>query len=126
MIFVIRNSKELRHSQYLYKTSIAVADIICGFTISYIFLQHFYFIFNNNIHLPKVTEFNLTIDNKSFSNFTIYNYKIEKAALQLTSFNYDSTFRNIMKYFKMLFMPITVFVSIISLVFSAADRYCVL
>ena len=41
VLFVVYKSKQLRHSQYVYNCSIAVSDIIWGFTISIYFLRFF-------------------------------------------------------------------------------------
>ena len=41
VLFVCYKSKQLRHSQYVYNCSIALSDIVWGFTISIFFLRFF-------------------------------------------------------------------------------------
>ena len=126
VIFIIRKSKELRHSQYVYKSSIAVADIIWGFTISYVFLHQCFFIFRKDIDTNKFFKFNIKTSYSKKSDLIIYHYKTNISYLELTSYNYGSIFFAIMLIFVYFVMPITIFVSIITLVFSTVDRYCAL
>ena len=123
IIYVIRKSKELRHSQYVYKCSIAVADIIWGFSISYTFLEYGVYLFSDDIRLSKVLNSNLKVSYENEGNTTVYDYEIDSMRVISNSFDQTSVFFLIMLVFKLIGMPITIFVSIISLVFLAADRF---
>ena len=125
IIYVIRKSKELRHSQYVYKCSIAVADIIWGFSISYLILEYGFFLFSDNIRFSQVLNYNLTVSYENESNTTVYDYEIDSMKVKLISFYRTSVFFN-MLVFKLACMPLTIFVSIFSLVFLAADRFVAL
>ena len=129
VIFVVRKSKELRHSQYVYKCSIAVSDIIWGFTISYMFLEHCYNIFSKNFRLREIYHFDLSVSQNIQSNLTVYEYKTNFIAVMpsyMNKYNYNLVFHTISFYFKYSLMPISLFVSIFSLAFSAADKFCAL
>ena len=41
VFFVLYKSKQLRHSQYVYNCSIAISDIVWGFTVSFYFFTFF-------------------------------------------------------------------------------------
>ena len=123
VICVILKSKELRHTQYVYKISIAVADFIWGLTISYIFLEQCCLIFSKNIDINLYRDFKLTTSCSKKSDLLVCYYKVSNTHSYLTLFNFDSTFIDVKEFFEFMFMPITIFASIITLVFSAADRY---
>ena len=78
MIHIIRKSKELRHTQYVYKSSIAVADIIWGLSISYVFLQQCYLIFSKNIVVNEFENFYLTTIYLNKSDILVYDYTSSK------------------------------------------------
>ena len=126
IIYVIQKSKELRHSQYVYKCSIAVADIIWGFSISYVFIEYGVFLFSDNIRLSQALNSNLTVSYENKSNTTVYDYEIDSMRVIWNSLDQTSVFFNIMLVFKLVGMPLTIFVSIFSLVFLAADRFVAL
>ena len=123
VIYIIWKSKELRHSQYVYKCSIAVADIIWGFSISYTFLEYGVYLFSEDIRLSKVLKFGLKVSHENKSNTTVYDYDVDSMRVISNSYDETSVFFNIMVVFKLIGMPITIFVSIVSLVFLAADRF---
>ena len=127
VVCVVRKSKELRHTQYVYKSSIAVADIIWGLSISCVFLQECYFILSKNIDISEYKKFYLTTSYLNKSDILVYDYKINELFLELpflfTGRVFELVLFVVMEFLTFLFLPITVLVSIITLVFSAADRY---
>ena len=86
VIHTIRKAKELCHSQYVYKSSIAVADIIWGLSISCVFLQECYFILSKNIDISEYKKFYLTTSYLNKSDVLVYDYKINELVLELPFF----------------------------------------
>ena len=83
-LFVVYKSKQLRHSQYVYKCSIAISDIICGFSICALFLHSFLgflcakqvrVLGKHNFIKPEVT--------KEKTNITTYTYEIQEVELSV-------------------------------------------
>ena len=126
VVCVVRKSKELRHTQYVYKSSIAVADIIWGLSISYVFLQQCFLIISKNIVINEFENFYLTTIYLNKSDILVYDYKINELFLEQPLFNdgvFELVFLVVMEFLAFIFLPITILVSIVTLVFSAADRY---
>ena len=125
VISVIRKSKELRHSQYVYKCSIAVSDIIWGTNISFIFLEYCFLTFSKKFRLIEYSKFELSVSQQDQSNVTVYEY--ETSSVSVVPMLYlTSNYIHITQIFKFMLLPISVFVSNFSLAFSAADRFCAL
>ena len=114
VLIVVRKSKELRHSQYIYKCSIALSDIIWGLIVSAFFIWETLNAFivyslreSPNYKMPNI----IKVENE-------ITYKFELDLIYLErSLQYDELLLLI------LLCPITLFVSFITLVFAAADRY---
>ena len=130
VLFVVYKSKQLRHSQYIYKCSIAISDVIWGFSISTFFISTSLRYMNlkgvsilekyDNTKSPDVT-----IDK---NNFTTYRHEIQEAIFYLDDFNKDDRkwFLTFIYYVLQYVTPITLFVSFISLVFASIDRFVAL
>ena len=84
VLFVVYKSKQLRHSQYVYKCFIAISDIVCGFSISAYFM--FYVLWSWNVNQvilliePNSTKLEV---NKEKNNVTTNMYEIQEAALSV-------------------------------------------
>ena len=80
VLFVVYKSKQLRHSQYVYNCSIALSDIVWGFTISCFFIL-------SSVKLLELCSNNLT-KNLIFFNYDIYTLpEVYKDENNITSFN---------------------------------------
>ena len=128
VLFVVYKSKQLRHSQYVYKCSIAISDIICGFSISAQYMLYFLWVLNvNEVILLKDSKSTKPIVTKEKNNITNYTYEIQEIALTTNFYseiyNWFSTKINFVVYYV---TPITLFVSFVSLVFASIDRYIAL
>ena len=124
VLIVIYKSAQLRHSQYIYKCSIALSDIIWGSAISIYFIyncvkNYFSIFFTVSFESDY---FGTPIAYKDINNITVYNYKL----YSLTFFN-----KGIYKYEQMLLvlvivLPPTFFLSICTLVIAAFDIFIAL
>ena len=114
VLIVVRKSKELRHSQYIYKCSIAVSDIIWGLIVSAFFIWETLnaFIVYRLRESPSYKMPNII----KVENEITYKFELDLIYLE-RSLQYDELLLLI------LLCPITLFVSFITLVFAAADRY---
>lgn len=111
-------SKELRHSQYVYKCSIAVSDAIWGVIITW----YYFYTFLAKFSLAYIQQsLNSVIPTKIVdrNNITTYKYEIDL----VSSFRKQLFLSQPALYYMLIFSPITLFVSFISLVFAAGDRY---
>ena len=129
VLIVVYKSKHLRHSQYVYNCSIAASDIICGFLLSCFCFNCFFKLWS--FDLRDISESydvkNIINITKDKTNVTTYNYQIESIALSRRF--YDSLMYEFVLAFQLLLRliaPVTLFVSFISLVFIAIDRYIAL
>ena len=136
VLFVVYKSKKLRHSQYVYKCSIAVSDIIWGFSLSYCFI----------LLCIKLLSFDLT------DLYEVYDYRIKEVIEKINlereiSLNKSSTITFIEIQIDYVFInthlivtrlsqlnlflvssfllltPVTLLVSFVSLLFASIDRY---
>ena len=130
VLFVVYKSKQLRHSQYIYKCSIAISDVIWGFSISTLLTSISLRYMNlkrvgllEKKYIAKSPE--VTIDK---NNFTTYRYEIQEALFYLDNFNKNDRkwFLTFIYYVIQYVTPITLFVSFISLVFASIDRFVAL
>ena len=125
VLIVVYKSKQLRHSQYVYKCSIAASDIIWSFfTSSTLFL--------NCLCLWRIDPRYLieTYDttNKPYmvmskNNMTFYNYYIKSVVLQYKYVIYRPS--DFLQYFYLCYFfvtPPTLFVSLITLVIASKNR----
>ena len=124
VLFVVYKSKQLRHSQYVYNCSIAVSDIIWGFTISIFFIFFFVNLLDFDPNKLKamngfLKKINATNDK---NNKTTFKYQLDNVKLYTRFFLDFKSFNAIMLYLT----PITLLVSFISLLFSSIDRYVAL
>ena len=118
LVFVVIKSKELRHSQYVYKCSIAVSDAIWGVIITW----YYFYTFLAKFSLAYIQQsLNSVIPTKIVdrNNITTYKYEIDL----VSSFRKQLFLSQPALYYMLIFSPITLFVSFISLVFAAGDRY---
>ena len=125
VILVVYKSKQLRHSQYVYNCSIAVSDIIWGFTISIYFL--IFFVELLNFDPCYLTDMNIFLNKveitKEKNNITVYKYQLDYVRLYLKFFEklMDKYFSVVLRFIT----QITLSVSFISLLFASIDRYVV-
>ena len=113
---VIRKTKEFRKSQYVFKTSIAVSDIIWALVLCCNSAGKNHQYFNTTYTL----ECHPTLDDKE----TYVEYEVKHFDCQPRYSYYLSIFDGVYFYFIIfLLMKISLIVSLISLVFAAADRY---
>ena len=121
IIVVIRKTKEFRHSQYVFKTSIAVSDIIWAF---FIFLDANIIAFDRLIAScsmvcqPYTLPYDSSLDYKN--NFTGYDIKHYSCQLYLAGktlefVRFESAY--------LFLMEISLIISFVSLIFAAGDRY---
>ena len=117
---VVWKSEHLRHSQYIYKFSIAISDIVWGSLISFYFIYISVLSYSRKSYLFIEEEHFITPRKLTNSQkFTVYNYNINTLKLILKdNENINSVF-NILEYI----LPIAFLVSVMSLVFAATDRY---
>ena len=116
IIIVIRKTKEFRHSQYVFKTSIAVSDIIWALVLCFVAATKFqyYFITPYKLHCnPSSIDKNNYKDDK-VKNFDCFLLFLQPSSLYNNVWFFLTTF---------LFRKISLFVSLVSLVFAAGDRY---
>ena len=134
ILIVVWKSEKLRHSQYIYKFSIAISDIIWGSLISFYFICISILSYSRKSYLFIEEEYFVTP--RTFinsQNFTVYNYNINTLKLVFTVYNYNNNtlklvlkdYENIKNVLTVLeyILPTAFLVSIFSLVFAAADRY---
>ena len=130
VLFVVYKSKQLRHSQYVYKCSIAISDIIWGFSISSFFISiSLRYINLNQIRTVEWYDwFKLKSIEITQNNVTTYSYELKKAEFFIGSLksNDGMLFWKFLYYVLSYVTPITLFVSFISLVFASIDRYIAL
>ena len=129
VLFVVYKSKQLRHSQYVYKCSIAVSDIIWGFSMSYCFLFFCIRLLGfDSVHLLERNGFKNKIKvNTAENNITTFKYQLEHVKLMtLSIYKYISLFNNYVMYVLLFLTPVTILVSFISLLFASIDRYVAL
>ena len=123
ILIVVWKSKQLRHSQYIYKFSIAVSDIIWGSLISFYFVYISILSYSRKFYLFIEEEYFITPTTLTNSeSFTVYNYNINTLKLVLKD---NENIKNVFNVLECI-LPIAFLVSIFSLVFSATDRYCAL
>ena len=120
VVVAIVKSKELRHSQYIYKCSIALSDFIWGWYLSYLIISdlvttilkisfgYFVSVTLNHSQQPK----------ESIDNVTIYHYSVQFLAFLLKTLQNNSI--------DFLILSLALLVSILTLVFAAFDRYVAL
>jgi len=110
---VIWKTKEFRHSQYVFKTSIAVSDIVWALFLCFTATKKIfdYFITKYVHNSLKCDTFSIDKNIKDFSCFLDF----QETSLML----YFTLFVNI----NFLFMKISLIVTLVSLVFAAGDRY---
>ena len=132
VLFVVYKSKQLRHSQYVYNCSIAVSDIIWGFTLSYYFILFFVKLLEfDPIYLREILYYRngkfvgkkLEIS-RGVNNTTILKYQYDHVKLMADSIFFRFSLFN--RYLSMVLKylsPVTLLVSFISLLFSSIDRY---
>ena len=128
VLFVVYKSKQLRHSQYIYKCSIAVSDIIWGFSISAYFIKYCLIILNLspvNVDYRKIYFRNPVVEVINKNGIKYYNYILDNEILPLNISN-DKLFDTILLFTLEYVTPTTLYVSFISLLFSSVDRYIAL
>ena len=116
IIIVIRKTKEFRHSQYVFKTSIAVSDIIWALVLCFVAATKFQYYFITPYKLycnPSSIDKNNYKDDK-VKNFDCFLLFLQPSSLYNNVWFFLTTF---------LFRKISLFVSLVSLVFAAGDRY---
>ena len=131
VLLVVYKSKQLRHSQYVYNCSIAVSDIIWGFTTSYFFIYSFL----------KLLELDpISLEEGNLLNYFLIEYykhpEVYKDENNITSFKYELDYVELsidfflenkyINFFLFVLTPVTLLVSFISLLFSSIDRYVAL
>ena len=124
VLFVVYKSKKLRHSQYVYNCSIAISDIMWAFSICTFFVTYCWEIFDlNEVIIEEVRNYSSKPRvTKEENNKTTYVYHLDYVEV----FRRQGPFCNFSMYLAQYLAPITLFVSFISLVFAAADRYVAL
>ena len=115
IIVVIRKTKEFRKSQYVFKTSIAVSDIIWALVLCCNSAGKNHQYFNTTYTL----ECHPTLDDKE----TYVDYEVKHFDCQPRYSYYPSMFDDEYNVLIFILMKISLIVSLISLVFAAADRY---
>ena len=124
VLIVVYKSKQLRHSQYTYKCSIAVSDIIWGFSTSAYFIEGFLEVLNSNpftliYSYDNLVQPEIVVD----KNITFYSYELQKLTLFLKFYENYKTLDLILKFILEYATPTTLYVSFVSLLFSSVDRY---
>ena len=122
VLIVVYKSKQLRHSQYVYKCSVAISDIVWGSVISFYFIYiSVLFYYENNFFFNESESFDLPIESADNST-TVYSYKVD--TIQLLPKEIDSFTRvyDVLEYV----LPVAFLVSIVTLACAAGDRYAAL
>ena len=126
VLIVVYKSKQLRHSQYVYNCSIAVSDIIWGFYISSYFFTRLLRLWSLD-PMYIVEQYDSTSNvTKYKNNLTIYEYRIQSVLINDKLFYLTMPYELSLHFTLLYIIPITLFVSFISLVFSSIDRYVAL
>ena len=124
IIVVIRKTKELRHSQYVYKSSIAVSDLIWALFLCFLVGSFIYtnFIIRKTMTCQPFESLNIAVNEKNFTAYRIQHFDCEfDSNIIPESFRF---YVFLIAFFCTIFlMKITLIVSLISLVFAAGDRY---
>ena len=122
IIVVIKKTKEFRRSQYVYKKSIAVSDILWTFSACVISV-YFVYNFGNTIYTCQLSNLSNKLVKKN--NFTAYR-DVYCAISDIKMLGYGFEFTWLFVVFVMIsgfLMLISVTVSLVLLIFAAADRY---
>ena len=122
MLIVIYKSKELRHSQYIYKFSIAISDIFWGSVISFhsiydcvrLFSEDYYALYERNYRNISVAEVN---------NITVKKYDIDFLTIVPRS---KTEYKIETRFIFNFILSATFLVSLITLNFAALDRFLAL
>ena len=125
VLYVVYKSNQLRHSQYIYKFSIAFSDIIWGIFISTYFVFNFLRVddYNQVFYYDFITN---SVVTKDANNITIYKYEIPEVSLVLNTTLNKNVFYDVLYFALDYVAPITLLVSFISLMFASIDRYVAL
>ena len=112
VLIVVYKSKQLRHSQYVYKCSIAISDIIWGFSISVSYIQSYFEFLNSNavdlfyiyddLIIPELVE--------GKNNIGLYYYEFQEVKMAL-NYYYDNLFVIISLFTLKYVTPITLYYS---------------
>ena len=126
VLFVVYKSKRLRHSQYVYKCSIAVSDIVWGFTVSIVFLRLFVKLLHfDPTYLSEISFFLLA--NKVETTMEEFDITVNKYQLEHVKLSkYFSGYNKFISVILLFITPSTLFVSFFSLLFASIDRYVAL
>ena len=118
VLVVIYKSKELRHSQYTYKSSIAISDIIWGSILSYSFISELVRTLLKNSFAVVTLDYSQQMK-ESIDNVTNYYYGV-----QILTFlpNRLPNSPDLFNPFNFV-LSAALLVSILTLVFAALDRY---
>ena len=121
IIVVIKKTKEFRHSQFVYKISIAISDIIWSLGVCVV-SGGFTYVFGNIFFTCQLSDVTSTLVN---INNSIVNKDVYCKILDLNIFKEIRFFYIclVLVVVNGLLMLISITVSLVSLIFAAADRY---
>ena len=122
VLIVVYKSKQLRHSQYVYKCSVAISDIVWGSVISFYFIYiSVLFYYENNFFFNESESFDLPIESADNST-TVYSYKVDTIQLLPKELDNFTRVYDVLEYV----LPVAFLVSIVTLACAAGDRYAAL
>ena len=111
--------KMLRHSQYVYKCSIALSDIVWGTVLCFYLFDTMFHEFGLE-YTYKSVNYKLPSTTRDLYNTITYTFEIDY--LGLTS-NYKASYYSFILSKLLCYVLKTLFVSLTTLVFAAGDRY---
>ena len=122
VLVVIRKCKELRHSQYIYKASIAVSDIFWGSIVSFqsihdcvrLFSEDYYALYERNYRNVSTAEVN---------NVTVTNFNVDVLTIVPRS---KTEYKVGARFMFNFVLSATFLVSLVTLNFAAFDRFIAL